>query len=164
MATASDIPQKCDRVETRLATEVPPVINSAAAPPSRFTATILTVVAITLGAIVALVYFTFDPTKVSIFPPCLFHQLTGLDCPGCGAQRALHQLLHGHLIAAVRLNAMFVISLPLFAWIGLRFLARRFRHEPIQPNSRWWFLYIAAWIIFGVLRDLPFPVCRWFAA
>ena len=42
MATASDIPQKCDRVETRLVTEVPPVINSAAAPPSRFTATILT--------------------------------------------------------------------------------------------------------------------------
>ena len=116
-----------------------------------------------LGA-VALVYFLFDPTKVAIFPPCMFHQVTGLDCPGCGAQRALHQLLRGHFIAAIRLNAMFVISLPLLAWMGFRFLRRKLRDRPIEANPRFWSAYLAAWIIFGVLRDLPFPVCQWFAA
>jgi Protein of unknown function (DUF2752) len=156
MATASDIP--------RTATEVPPVINGIAATSNRSTPIILFAVTITLGAIVALVYFILDPTKVALFPPCLFHQLTGLDCPGCGGQRALHQLLHGHLIAAVRLNAMFVVSLPLFAWVGFRLLARSLRHEPIHLAPRWWSLYLAAWIIFGVLRNLPFPVCQWFAA
>jgi hypothetical protein len=106
----------------------------------------------------------FDPTHVSIFPPCLFHELTGLDCPGCGGQRAAHQLLHGHLIAAIRLNAMFVLSLPLFAWVATRFAVRKFRGEPVAFRLPWWGAYIVAWIVFGVLRNLPFVVCQWFAA
>lgn len=130
-------------------------------PPAR---TFLLAGGIALGAAAALFYFLFDPTRVAIFPPCLFHQLTGLDCPGCGAQRALHQLLHGNLIAAIRLNAMFVFSLPLFAWIGTRFLTRNVRGEPASFNFKWWWVYLAAWIAFGVLRNLPFPVCQWFAA
>ena len=151
MATASDIS--------------PPVISEPRGDRRVRLISILAFSAIlAIGAMVVVVYFVLDPTKVAIFPPCLFHQLTGLDCPGCGAQRALHQLLHGHLIAAIRLNAMFVVSLPLFAWIGFRFLVRSLRHEPIHPNSRWWSAYIAAWIIFGVVRDLPFPICQWFAA
>src|SRR5438445_13753970 len=85
----------------------------------------------------ALLYFIFDPTKVSIFPPCLLHQVTGLDCPGCGAQRALHQLLHGNLIAALRLNAMFVLSLPLWALYGPRYIMRGFKGEPTGLSSRW---------------------------
>jgi hypothetical protein len=111
-----------------------------------------------------LIYFLFDPTKVAIFPPCMFHQLTGMDCPGCGAQRALHQLLHGNLIAAFRLNAMFVLSLPLLAWFGPRFIAHWSKREPIRFNTRWLWFYLAAWILFGVLRNLPFPICAWFAA
>ena len=158
MPTASDIPQKPGMVE------LPPVIKEVAVTSNRSTSVILFAVAVAVGIVVALVYFFLDPTRVAIFPPCLFHQVTGLDCPGCGAQRALHQLLHGHIIAAIRLNAMFVVSLPLFAWIGLRFLARGLRHEPIHPASRWWSVYLAAWIIFGILRDLPFPICHWFAA
>jgi hypothetical protein len=113
-----------------------------------------------------LIFFAFDPTQVPIFPPCMFHQITGLDCPGCGTQRALHQLLHGNFIAALRLNAMFVISLPFAAWFGLRWMLRTSRGESISAplNSKWLWFYLAAWILFGVLRNLPFPVFQWFAA
>ncbi|HEX4264618.1 MAG TPA: DUF2752 domain-containing protein [Verrucomicrobiae bacterium] len=119
---------------------------------------------VVLAAAGVLIYFTFDPTKVAIFPPCLFHQVTGLDCPGCGAQRALHQLLHGNLIAAVRLNAMFVISLPFAAWFGLSWMWRLSRNEPILTNPKWLWFFLAAWLLFGVLRNLPFPIFQWFAA
>jgi hypothetical protein len=112
----------------------------------------------------AAVYFLLDPTRVMIFPPCLFHELTGLDCPGCGGQRALHQLLHGNVIAAIRLNAMFVLSLPLLAWIGGRFLIGYWRNKPVEFRFRWWWLYLAAWILFGVLRNVPIPPFCWFAA
>lgn len=112
----------------------------------------------------AAVYFLLDPTQVMIFPPCLFHEWTGLDCPGCGAQRALHQLLHGNVIAAVRLNAMFVLSLPLFAWMGTRFLIGCCGKRPVSFRFRWWGWYLAAWIVFGVLRNLPIPLFAWFAA
>jgi Protein of unknown function (DUF2752) len=121
--------------------------------------------AVILCGVVALLYFLFDPTKVSIFPPCIFHQVTGLDCPGCGAQRALHQLLHGHLIAALRLNAMFVLSLPLAAWFVPRFISRLIKGTPMPPlNTRWLVIYFSAWLLFGLVRNLPFPVCAWFAA
>ena len=111
-----------------------------------------------------LIFFAFDPTRVPIFPPCVFHELTGLDCPGCGAQRALHQLLHGNILAALRLNAMFVISLPLAAWFGTRWLLRTSRGETASITARWLWLYLAAWLVFGVLRNLPFPIFQWFAA
>lgn len=131
---------------------------------SRLIRTLLVAGALVVGVSVALFYFIFDPTRVSIFPPCLFHELTGLDCPGCGAQRALHQLLHGHLVAAIRLNVMFVFSLPLFAWLGARFLVHNFRGERVNFQFKWWGAYVVAWIVFAVLRNLPFPVFQWFAA
>lgn len=115
-----------------------------------------------LCAVGVVIFFVFDPTQVTFFPPCLFHQITGLDCPGCGAQRALHQLLHGNFIAALRLNAMFVVSLPFAAWFGLRWMLRP--SMPVFRNSRWLWFYLAAWILFGVLRNLPFPVFQWLAA
>lgn len=31
--------------------------------------------------------------------PCLFHQLSGLYCPGCGGTRAVKALLEGHFIS-----------------------------------------------------------------
>lgn len=33
-------------------------------------------------------------------PPCLFHQLCGYYCPGCGGTRAFRALLHGHILTA----------------------------------------------------------------
>ena len=114
--------------------------------------------------VVALVFFVFDPTKVSFFPPCLFHLMTGWDCPGCGAQRALHQLLHGNIIAAVRLNAMFVLSLPLVAWFGPLWAWRAWQRLPLMVNSKWIYFYGVAWLVFGILRNLPFPVFAWFFA
>lgn len=31
-------------------------------------------------------------------PPCVFHSLTGLYCPGCGGTRACRLLLSGHIV------------------------------------------------------------------
>jgi hypothetical protein len=55
----------------------------------------------------------FDPAQVHFFPPCLFHALTGLQCPGCGSTRALHHLLHGDVGGALRLNPL-LFALPPF--------------------------------------------------
>lgn len=35
------------------------------------------------------------------FPPCLFHLLTGLYCPGCGGTRAVITLSQGKLLTSV---------------------------------------------------------------
>jgi hypothetical protein len=35
---------------------------------------------------------------------CVFYNLTGLKCPGCGMTRAFHAISHGHFAEAVHFN------------------------------------------------------------
>jgi hypothetical protein len=103
------------------------------------------------------VLFLFNPSHYRFYPVCLFHQTTGLLCPGCGSLRAMHQLLHGHLGAALHCNALLVASLPFAAWLTIRFAAGKMKGQPaaliVPPNGFW--LFLAAAVAFGVLRNLP---------
>lgn len=58
------------------------------------------------------VLYSFNPEISKFFPPCLFHYLTGFDCPGCGSQRAIHYLLHLQIKEAFFRNPLLVISIP----------------------------------------------------
>lgn len=47
--------------------------------------------------------------------PCLNKQLFGIDCPGCGAQRALSMVLQGDFTAAFKMYpAIYSLLLLLF--------------------------------------------------
>lgn len=62
-----------------------------------------------------------DPTRTALLPTCPFKVVTGgLDCPGCGTTRAMHQLLNGNVTAAVGLNALALLALPyvLYSWLA----------------------------------------------
>lgn len=50
-------------------------------------------------------------------PRCVFHRLTGLDCPGCGAQRMAYALLHGDIDAAWGYNPFLMLLLPLIVFM-----------------------------------------------
>jgi hypothetical protein len=60
-----------------------------------------------------------DPHRPgSLFPPCPFKLLTGLNCPACGGLRMTHDLLHGNLAGAVVDNVFLLIGLPALAlWV-----------------------------------------------
>jgi hypothetical protein len=105
---------------------------------------------------VVLFLFVFDPERVPVYPVCLFHKWTGLNCPGCGSLRAMHQLLHGNVIEALRLNALLVLSIPIFAWIGFRLLRQRVQNIP-EPAVRplWIWIYAGIWMVYGIARELP---------
>ncbi len=65
--------------------------------------------------------FVFEPGKTGLFPVCLFRFLTGYQCPGCGSTRAMHQLLHGHFVAAFELNPFFLVAIPFLLYALIRY-------------------------------------------
>lgn len=58
------------------------------------------------------VYSRFSPEGNTWFPKCIFLQLTGLQCPGCGSQRVVHNLLNLDIRKAFEANAFLVLCLP----------------------------------------------------
>ncbi len=94
------------------------------------------VVAVVIAAIA--VYKFFDPMESSIFPKCVFYSVTGLKCPGCGTQRALHAMLTGDLAAAWHYNAFWVVMLPVIALLlGAEGLRKRAPRLYVAVNSKW---------------------------
>jgi hypothetical protein len=97
-------------------------------------------------------------------PPCPFQLLTGLSCPGCGSLRALHELMHGRLAAALDLNALTVLLLPLLGAamadeIGL--LARGRALGRLLYRRELALALLGLVTAFGVLRNLGvFPFAR----
>src|SRR5208283_1583273 len=103
------------------------------------------------------VLFFFNPSTHGFYPVCLFHKLTGLNCPGCGGTRAAYQLLHGHLLQALRDNALFVVVLLALATWGLRWVGLKMRNQPVTFNvpARVWWWFLVGVLLFTVLRNLP---------
>ena len=73
-----------------------------------------------------------DPNHSSAYPQCPTKMLTGLDCPMCGATRAVHSLLHGDVVGAMDHNLLFVLLLPALAYAFVAWTATRMGH-PLKP-------------------------------
>lgn len=109
-------------------------------------------------------FFFFDPVRHSFYPTCMFHKLTGLNCPGCGGLRALHQLTHGNFVTAFHCNPLFVLLLPFLALIGVRWLIRGSQSSIgntvfFRPAMLWTLLAVT--LLFTILRNLPWPAFTW---
>lgn len=104
----------------------------------------------------------FDPFRTHI-PLCALHQLTGLDCPGCGAIRAVHALLAGDPLLALRSNALIVTAIPLIAAGLLTWTVRRTRglRTDLMPSRAALLVLTGIAVLFAVLRNLP---VFWFLA
>jgi hypothetical protein len=69
-------------------------------------------IAIIFIVMMAMVYRIFNPIHSVFFPKCPFLLLTGLKCPGCGSQRAIHYLLNFDILKAINENVLLVLSIP----------------------------------------------------
>lgn len=108
------------------------------------------IVGILVLLLVSLYYF-FNPTVSNFFPKCPFHTITGLYCPGCGSQRAIHDLMHLNIFEAINHNAlmffMFTFGIGLYLYSKKKF--SDLIYHPKSPLIIFGIIFL-----FGVLRNL----------
>lgn len=107
------------------------------------------------------VYYFYNPSSATTyFLACPLKTVTGYHCPGCGSQRAIHQLLHLNIYSAFRLNPLMVLSLPLIIYaLGLKVYNYIFRSQyRVGLFYSKWFIYgyFGFALLYWVLRNLPY--------
>ena len=120
-----------------------------------FTRRNVIVAGIFLAILILCVYFYFDPSD-HFFPRCPFLSMTGLECPGCGSQRAIHALLHGDFVAVWHYNAALYLFFPMLAVLGIaEMLKHRYPRFYWAVNSKYviWGTGIVI-ILWWILRNL----------
>lgn len=113
---------------------------------------LLYILAIAAGVcgIAGFLYLAFNDPMESPAPSCVFHRLTGYDCPGCGTQRAIHALWEGRVADAWKSNAALFFALPVAGlYIGARGRLRRFLESPVAISG-----VAAAIILWTIFRNL----------
>jgi hypothetical protein len=109
--------------------------------------------------ILAMMYRTYNPNGNIYFPKCPFRELTGLKCPGCGSQRAVHYILNFDIFNAIKENAILVLSIP-YILTGLVFDSLKMPNENILKWRKRLFgrnaIFVILTIIIGfwILRNI----------
>mgnify|MGYP000968439574 CR=1 FL=1 len=116
-------------------------------------------IAIILVTILAILYRTYNPNGNVYFPKCPFKEFTGLKCPGCGSQRAVHYLLNFDIFNAIKENVILVLSIP-YILTGLVFDSLK---KPNENLLKWRkilfgrkaiFVILSIIIAFWILRNI----------
>ena len=103
-----------------------------------------------------LLCYYFLNQKFSIGIPCIFYEITGLYCPGCGVTKLTFSLLELDFYQAFRANPLIFILLILaiiYCFIKL-ILNKLFKINITIPNYVYYILLVIT-ILFGVLRNIP---------
>lgn len=122
---------------------------------------IFRIVSIIAAGAILLLYFFVEPRDGHL-PKCLFHQLTGLYCPGCGGQRSIHALLHGHVLTAISYNLLFVLLLPLLVYFMFMFISGRKYAASSFIYKAGFSIAVAIFVVsFWILRNIPVTPFSW---
>ena len=117
------------------------------------------------AAVLAVSVLSEAPARAP-FTPCVFRNVTGLPCAGCGMTRAFVAVGHGRIGEAWRLHPF---SLPLFAGLCVYvavFLARaaglRLPRPKVPPKVRWGvyvvlLVLVLGWWAVSIRRSLAKP-------
>ncbi|MBK5720243.1 DUF2752 domain-containing protein [Dysgonomonas sp. Marseille-P4677] len=109
-------------------------------------------------AIVLVYYLFYNMTGDNAL--CSFREITGLECPGCGGQRALHLLLHGDILNAFRYNIFFLVALPFltyFYYMAVRvYILKQEQYlTSFVFSSTFGYSLLISVILFFILRNIP---------
>ncbi|MFV0173195.1 DUF2752 domain-containing protein [Empedobacter falsenii] len=90
---------------------------------------------------------------------CMFHEITGLWCPGCGGQRAFSLLVHGHFLQSLQYNLILPFALYICVKLYYAIIENIFLGKPMSgklhlPESfaRNFLIFL---LVYSILRNIP---------
>lgn len=101
------------------------------------------------------VLYAFLILHTSFRIPCLFREVTGLQCPGCGTSRMALALMRLDIPAAFSYNPVAFFSFPAWFLISIgAFIGRPKALRHSKNLLRILYINITVYMIFAVVRNL----------
>jgi len=112
-----------------------------------------------LFGVIAFFYFSIDPNEVDFMLKCPLYRTTGVYCPGCGSQRAIHHLLHFDLIKAAHNNMLLLLGLLSAVYhYSIQFINKYFNKnlKSIFDTKKNLLIALLIDTLFWLLRNIPY--------
>lgn len=103
---------------------------------------------------ILLIYFLIL-YKFNLFKfKCIFHEITGLNCPGCGITRMISNFIKGDFINGIKYNyflgytfiiVIFIIGYSIYSYIS---------NKKIKYIEWFNILYLSLFILWGIIRNI----------
>ena len=102
-------------------------------------------------------YFSWNPSDTNMFPKCPVYSASGIYCPGCGSQRAAHQILNGNILNGIRHNYLIALLALVFLYQAFMFIMNNMLDKGItnllhKSNVTLGILIII--VLFWILRNI----------
>jgi hypothetical protein len=113
----------------------------------------LSFILISLFIVMFLYYLFVRFTGIKI--PCIFFELTSLECPGCGITRMLTQFLQFNFVKGIKFNYFLGFTLPILLFM-IAYMSYLYIFKKKQAK---WFtilstIYLISLFIWGILRNI----------
>lgn len=126
---------------------------------SKHKAYILGAIFLVLTGVMIYIYRNFNPIDYALFPKCPTKTMFGVDCAGCGSQRAIHHLLNGEFKLSFVQNILIIPSIP-YIGLGLYFQtlkqasSKQLKWRKILFGERAIWIVGAVIVLYSLLRNL----------
>lgn len=111
--------------------------------------------------ILSLVIFVFIYLVVSsfleLYIPCVFNEITGLYCPGCGLTRMLKSMLKLDFYQAFRYNPLMFIFFPFIIYMIIDYIYCFYKKKKSKFKTlpQWfWNILLIITILYWILRNI----------
>ena len=103
-------------------------------------------------------YSQYNPEEYLLFPKCPVYAITGYQCPGCGSQRAFHNLFHGNIGAAFTYNPLMILLIPyILLGVYIEYISDKTKPYILRLRN----VFFGKWAVFVVFTViLTFTILR----
>lgn len=109
-----------------------------------------------LAGVVCVAYYLLL-TSFNIGIPCLFHEITGLLCPGCGITRMILAILHLDFKSAFQYNQVIFVLSPVIIYFVIRLYVSWLKSKPYKLSlleNIIVYIMLIVLLIFGIVRNI----------